>query len=322
MRHTRAVKSLLAHYESDSPGTRTNLARMLMHGRLAGTGKLVILPVDQGFEHGPDRSFAMNTSAYDPHFLFKLAVEAGVSAFAAPLGLLETGAQSFCGQVPLILKINSGNSLYPKSCPSDQAVTGSIQDALRLGCVGIGFTVYGGSESSYSMLETLRDLIAEAKSYGLFTVVWSYPRGPELSKDAETAVDVVAYGAHMAALMGAHVIKVKLPSAHLGQATSASIFNAHDVTLATLAQRVQHIVQSCFSGRRMVVFSGGETKTTQGVLDDALAIVKGGGHGSIIGRNCFQRPYAEAMQLISDLCSIYRSNSSKPSATTEKNHEN
>src|SRR5271156_2157068 len=127
---TQTVRDILSHYESDNPGTKANLARILMAGRLGGTGKLVILPVDQGFEHGPARSFAANPPAYDPHYHFALAIEAGLSAYAAPLGMIEAGAATFAGQIPLILKVNSSNSLSTLKNDPSQAVTASVRDAL------------------------------------------------------------------------------------------------------------------------------------------------------------------------------------------------
>ena len=209
MKITRTVKKILDNYESDCPGTKANLARILMHGRLGGSGKMVILPVDQGFEHGPDRSFAPNPDAYDPHYHYQLAIDAGLNAYAAPLGPLEAGADTFAGAIPTILKLNSANSL---STNKDQAVTASVNDALRLGCSAIGFTIYPGSEDQYEMMEEIRDLAEEAKSVGLAVVMWSYPRGGKLDKAGETALDVCAYAAHMAALLGAHIIKVKPPT--------------------------------------------------------------------------------------------------------------
>src|SRR5690625_4483490 len=113
MRIHRRIHRILSNYESDTPGTKANLARILTHGRLANTGKVVILPVDQGFEHGPARSFAPNPDGYDPHYHYQLAIDAGLNAFAAPLGLLEAGADTFAGQIPTILKVNSANSLIP-----------------------------------------------------------------------------------------------------------------------------------------------------------------------------------------------------------------
>src|ERR1044071_10286250 len=135
------VREILSWYASDNPGTRPNLARILNHGRLGGTGKLVILPVDQGFEHGPGRSFAPNPAGYDPLYHFQLAIDAGLSAYASLLGFLEAGAAEFAGQVPLILKLNSHDLLHPEPEPLT-AQTSSVRDALRLGCVAIGYTIY------------------------------------------------------------------------------------------------------------------------------------------------------------------------------------
>jgi class I fructose-bisphosphate aldolase len=297
------VKAILDKYESDNPGTKANLARILMQGRLGGTGKLVILPVDQGFEHGPARSFAVNPPAYDPHYHFKLAIDAGLSAYASPLGMLEAGAATFAGQIPTILKANSANSLARMK---DQAVTASVADALRLGCSAIGFTIYPGSDDQFGMMEEIRDLGREAKSKGLAVVIWSYPRGGDLTKEGETALDICAYAAHMAALLGAHIIKVKLPTAHLELAAAKKVYEAQKIDLSSAAARVRHVVQSCFNGRRIVVFSGGEASTIDSVFDAARAIRDGGGNGSIIGRNTFQRPREDAIKMLDTLIQIYQ----------------
>jgi fructose-bisphosphate aldolase, class I len=297
---TPTVKAILGHYESDNPGTKANLARMLMQGRLGGTGKMVILPVDQGFEHGPARSFAPNPAAYDPHYHFELAIEAGLNAYAAPLGMIEAGASTFAGQIPTILKVNSSNSL---AVTKDQAVTGTVSDALRLGCAAIGFTIYPGSEYAFDQMEELRELAEEAKAAGLAVVVWSYPRGPELNKAAETAVDICAYAAHMAALLGAHIIKVKPPTAEIGLAAAKKSYEGIDTS--TLPKRVSHVVQSCFNGKRIVVFSGGEAKGLDGLYEEVRGLYQGGANGSIIGRNTFQRPKAEALAMLDNIINIY-----------------
>jgi class I fructose-bisphosphate aldolase len=302
---TPKVQEILSWYESDSPGTKANLARILMHGRLAGTGKMVILPVDQGFEHGPARSFAPNPAAYDPHYHYQLAIDAGLNAYAAPLGMLETGAAKFAGALPLILKVNSANSLSRLKEDATQAVTAGVKDALRLGCAAIGYTIYPGSDRAYDMLESLRDLTAEAKAHGLAVVVWSYPRGGKLSKDGETAVDICAYAAHMAALMGADIIKVKPPSDHLELSEAKKVYEAEDIDISTLAARVRHVMQTTFNGKRLVVFSGGEAKDTEGVLEDVRGIAQGGGSGSIVGRNAFRRPKADALALLDEVVKIY-----------------
>lgn len=306
MRVTQKVKKILSHYESDTPATKANLARILCTGRLAGTGKMVILPVDQGFEHGPVRSFAMNEEAYDPHYHYKLAVDSGCNAYAAPLGSLEAGAETFVGQIPTILKMNSANSLSSGNFDPHQAVTASVGDAVRLGCAAIGFTIYAGSDAMYDQYEQIREMSEEAKAYGIATVIWGYPRGGNISKDGETAIDVVAYTAHMACLLGAHIVKVKLPSAHIEQEEAAKIYKAQNIDVSTMEARVRHVVQSCFNGRRLVVFSGGGKKGEDGVYDDARAIHKGGGNGSIIGRNSFQRPRAEGIDMLHKIMDIYQ----------------
>ncbi len=303
MKITQRVRRILANYESDTPGTKANLARILMHGRLGGSGRLVILPVDQGFEHGPARSFAPNPPAYDPHYHYQLAVDAGLSAYAAPLGMLEAGASTFAGAVPTILKLNSSNS---HAVTKDQAVTGSVGDALRLGCAAIGFTIYPASEEQFEMMEELRELAEEAKAVGLAVVVWSYPRGGELSKEGETAVDVCAYAAQIAAQLGAHLIKVKPPTDHIEQAEARKVYEAQGIDISTLSARVAHVVQSAFNGRRLVVFSGGSAKGIEGLLDEIRQIRDGGGTGSIIGRNTFQRPREEALAMLDTIIRIYQ----------------
>lgn len=303
MHVTHQVKKILSYYESDNPGTKANLAKMLMHGKLAGTGKLVILPVDQGFEHGPARSFAPNKDAYCPHYHFQLAIDAGLSAYAAPLGMIEAGADSFAGAIPTILKVNSSNSLST-SVPN-QAITSSVKDALRLGCSAIGFTIYPGSDEAFSMMEEIRQMSEEAKSYGLAVVIWSYPRGGSLSKAGETAIDVTAYAAHMAALLGAHIIKVKLPTDYIEQDEARKVYHANKIEIDTLSKRVAHVKEVLFNGRRIVVFSGGASKDNEGLLSEVQAIAAGGGNGSIIGRNSFQRSREEALKLLGDIVDIY-----------------
>jgi len=304
MQLTPKVKEILSWYEGDNPGVKSNLARLLMHGRLGGTGKLVILPVDQGFEHGPARSFAANPPAYNPHYLYELALEAGLSGYAAPLGLLQQGADSYAGQLPTILKLNSANSL--SATIPDQAITGSVKDALRLGCVGVGFTIYPGSDAQYEMMEELREIIREAKDHGLIAVVWSYPRGGKVSKDGETALDIAGYAAHMAALMGANVIKVKPPKETIDLDAAKKVYESEDIDRSTMAARVRHVMQCAFAGKRLVVFSGGDAKDTEGLLNEIRQIRDGGGSGSIIGRNSFRRPKHEALALLDEVIRIYQ----------------
>jgi class I fructose-bisphosphate aldolase len=299
------VKQILSWYPSDNPGTLTNLARMLNHGTLAGTGRMVILPVDQGFEHGPHRSFAPNPPAYEPDYHFQLAIEAGCNAYAAPLGFLEAGAAKFAGQIPLILKLNNSDTLAKMAEPIP-AVTGSVKDAVRLGCCAVGYTIYPGSGARNTMYEELREIIAEAKAAGLAAVVWSYPRGGGISKEGETAVDVVAYAAQIAAQLGAHMIKVKPPKEHVEQPEAKKVYEKYNVPLKTLPDRVRHVVQSAFNGHRIVIFSGGEAKDASAIIEEIKGIRDGGAFGSIIGRNSFQRPKDEALKLLRDVMNLYK----------------
>jgi class I fructose-bisphosphate aldolase len=306
MKITRKVKTILDNYGSDSPGVKANLARMLMQGRLGGSGKMVILPVDQGFEHGPARSFAVNPDAYDPLYHFQIAIDAGLSAYAAPLGMIEAGADKFAGQIPTILKLNSSNSLARGGDAPSQAITGSVAEAVRLGCSGVGFTIYPGSDAAFDMIGQFQEMAAEAKALGLAVVLWSYPRGGGLSKPGETALDVAAYAAHMAALVGAHIIKVKPPTEHLEQDAAKAVYEKTGVPRAILAERVRHIMQSSFAGRRIVIFSGGAAQDRDGLLEEIRGLRDGGANGSIIGRNTFQRPRQEALALLSEIIGIYK----------------
>jgi class I fructose-bisphosphate aldolase len=299
-----AVTRILDGYRSDNPGTRANLYRLLMTGRLAGTGKLVVLPVDQGFEHGPARSFAVNPAGYDPFYHADLAVAAGCNAYAAPYGFIQQVAHDYAGVLPLILKVNNHDTLVSEKDPMP-AQTSSVEDALRLGCVGIGFTIYPGSFEWRNMYEQLRELAEEARYVGLAVIVWSYPRGTSLSKEGETAVDVGAYAAQIAAQVGAHVIKVKLPAAHIEQDAARKVYESENIPIETQADRVRHVVQSAFNGKRIVIFSGGSKQADEKVFDEVRAIRDGGGFGSIIGRNSFQRPRDEAIKFLHTIMDIY-----------------
>ena len=301
---TDRVKQILSWYGSENPGVKANLVRMLNHGTLAGTGKMVILPVDQGFEHGALRSFQPNPDAYDPDYHVQLAIDSGCNAYAAPLGFIEAVADKFAGQIPLILKVNNSDTLA-KVDPCS-ALTSSVKDAQRLGCGAIGFTIYPGSSLRNTMYEELRELILEAKDAGIASVVWAYPRGAGLSKEGETAVDVAAYAAQISAQLGAHVIKIKPPTAHVEQAEAKKVIEKYNVPIKTLADRVRHCIQSAFNGKRIVIFSGGENRDTAGLLEDVKGLADGGAFGSIMGRNAFQRPRAEGMKLLHDVMDIFK----------------
>ena len=294
---TPRVREILSWYGSDNPGVLNNLSKLLNHGRLRGTGKLVILPVDQGFEHGPARSFAQNPDGYDPDYHVQLAIESGCNAYAAPLGFIEAVSRNYAGEIPLILKINNSDTLYSNKSPIS-AVTSCVDDALRLGCVGIGFTIYPGSQMRKDMYEEFQAAAHAAKKAGLVVVLWSYPRGEQLSKEGETAIDVISYGAHVAAQLGAHIIKVKPPTAHIEQESARKVYQAQGIKVTQMSDRARHVVQSCFNGKRIVIFSGGEAKGTSELLQEVKDLAQGGAFGSIMGRNAFQRPKAEAITLL------------------------
>lgn len=301
---TPRVREILSWYGSDNVGVLTNLARMLNSGKLAGTGKLVILPVDQGFEHGPARSFAKNPDGYDPSYHFELAIESGCNAYAAPLGALEACARDYAGEIPLILKINNSDVLYGSKSPIS-ALTSSVDDALRLGCSGIGFTIYPGSSHRKQMYEEIAMASREAKKAGLAVVIWAYARGEQISKEGETGIDVIAYSAHIAAQLGAHIIKVKPPTAHIEQAEAKKVYEAQGIKINTMADRIRHVVQSSYNGKRIVIFSGGEAKATADLLEEVKQLAQGGAFGSIMGRNAFQRPKKEAIELLQSVMSAF-----------------
>ena len=309
-----AIRRILDCYEGESAATRRNLVRLLSHGRLGGSGRLLILPVDQGVEHGPARSFAINPAAYDPHYHFQLAIDAGFSAFAAPLGILSAGTDTFAGQIPTILKLNAANSL---AVAHDQAVVAGVDDAVRLDCAAVGFTLYPGSDAFVDQAEELRLVARDARAAGLPLLVWSYPRGGMLSKTGETALDVVAYAAHLAVEMGAHIVKVKLPSEHIEQEAARDVYAGGN--WSDPAVRVRHVVEAAFAGRRLVLFSGGASRDTQSLLGDARAIREGGGSGSIVGRNSFQRPRADALAMLGEIVRIYAAANSTRSTPATRN---
>ena len=305
MKNSEKVNQILSWYQHENNNVQKNIERLLNSGYLGGTGKLVILPVDQGFEHGPSKSFAPNPEAYDPDYHFNFAIEAGCNAYAAPLGFLEHGAKRFSEKLPLILKLNNSDSLFGGD--PTQIMTSSVDDAVRLGCVAVGFSIYPGSDSSPKMYEELRKITFEAKSKGLAVVVWSYPRGGKLRKEDETAIDVISYAAHIAAQMGADIIKIKPPSDHISKDDISELYMKNDIKIKTLSDRISHCIKSAFNGKRIVIFSGGPAKGKAEILDEIQAIANGGGFGSIVGRNSFQRPFDEGLSLMREIMDIYKS---------------
>ena len=304
MKQLNKIEEILGAYENLNSGVKNNLAKILMHGKLGGTGRLLILPVDQGHEHGPDKSFLTNPDAYDPLYHYDLAVEAGLSAYAAPFGFLEAGSQTYSHKIPTILKMNSSNSL---SSQKNQSINSNIKEALKLGCCAVGFTIYPGSDYQYEMIEEFKEISYKASELGLVSVLWSYPRGNDISKEEETSLDIISYAAHIAAQLGAHIIKVKPPSDHIKDSSLRKKYVDQKINLASLASRISHVKKCAFNGKRLVVFSGGNAKDEKSMLEEINQIKEGGGNGSIIGRNTFQRPRQEAIEMLQEIINIYSS---------------
>lgn len=301
---TKIVQNILKNYGGDNPGVLSNLARMLNQGTLAGTGKMLIFPVDQGFEHGPAASFSKNPSAYDPSYHFQLSIEAGCNAYAAPFGFLDVAAREFAGEIPLILKINNSDSLYNDPQNPLPAITSGVEEALRLGCSAIGLTIYPGSGERVSMYESAIHLGREAREVGLPLVIWAYPRGGSLSKKGETALDIVAYSAQIACQLGAHIVKLKPPANFFEK--QEKLYKEAKIPSESLSDRVRHVLQSAFDGKRIVIFSGGPTKEKKELIENIQQLAHGGAFGSIVGRNIFQRPKTEALQLLKQIMDIYK----------------
>ena len=299
------IQKIINHYSSDIPAVRQNLYKILTHGALRHTGKIVMYSIDQGFEIGPDQVFGEFPHGFDPFFHFKLACGGRLNALAAPLGILEASVDQFLGKIPLVLKLNSNNNMMPQdSAKRYQAITASVDDAVRLGCTGIGFTIYPGSEDSYSMYEEVAEIAKEAKSKGLVVIIWSYPKSPDMQKIDEICIDLTGYAIHIASLLGAHIIKAKLPSDKIWNKNLIKQFQHVDLT--SLENRIRHVLRCAFAKKRIVLFSGGEKTSDEDFLSSIHAIQNSGGFGSVIGRNFFQRSFADGLSLIENVVNIYK----------------
>ena len=289
------IVKILSNYHGNQAFI-TNMTRILMSGSLSGTGKMLILPVDQGFEHGPDASFANNPDAYDPMYHYNMAVEGGFNAYAAPIGMLESCAQH-SHKMPMILKINSSSKLFPGE--PVQAITSTVSDACRLGCVGVGMTIYPGSSRFKEIIESLVPIISKAKRKGLVVVIWAYPRGAGLNGESETSEAIISYSAHLACLLGADIVKVKPPTINSNGGVIGDDSQA-------LLKAVQNIKRSCFNGNRLLLLSGGKMTSDSELFAQIKTIADAGADGSIVGRNIFQRDKKSALSLAQDLINCYK----------------
>jgi len=301
------VSEIMSWYPALTSTQKHNLLRFINYGRIGGTGKFVLLPVDQGFEHGPGRSFQPNPVGYDPTYHPNLAIDSGCNGYAAPLGQIEAAADIIAkAELPTILKVNSHDLMMPDDDDPNPTITSWVDDAARLNCAAVGFTIYPGSIHSGVMYDQVRELAADARIAGLVVVVWAYPRGSGLpSKDVENAVDIVCYGVHIAAQLGAHIIKCKPTKAVIGLPDHVKRGTYKDVPIETLADRTKVVVQSAFNGKRIVINSGGEAKGDDEILNEVKQLAAGNSFGSIVGRNSFQRPKDEAIPLLHQIQDIY-----------------
>jgi class I fructose-bisphosphate aldolase len=287
-------KSLL---ETLAPGKRARLHRMLFEFG-PGQGTLLLLPIDQGIEHGP-RDFFPNPDSKNPDYQFRLAVEAGYSAIACQIGLATKYFPDYAGRVPLILKVN-GKTDVP---PSDRALStcnATPEDAARLGADAVGYTLYVGSPRQDEDLVQLREVRQECDRYGLPLIVWAYPRGEDIErKGGQNSFYAIDYAARMAMEMGADVVKLNFPKISDKDKDSPAPYNEMDVEPE---EAVRQIVES--AGRSLVVLSGGSRADDEQVLGQTRSIMEAGGSGVIYGRNVWQREWSEALEIIAQIKEI------------------
>lgn len=281
------------------PGKRTRLKRLLYdHG--PGGGTLLVLPIDQGLEHGPV-DFFENPAALDPDYQYRLARDGRFSAIALHIGLAEKYFAPYAGEVPLILKLN-GKTSIPPDTEAFSALTGTVEDAVRLGADAIGYTVYVGSPAQARDFAQFQQVRADADRLGMPVIVWAYPRGEAVSKKGgKESLYAIDYAARVALELGADVVKVNYPVASDKDAQSPPPYN----TLALSPEAAFHkVVQS--AGRALVLVSGGEKVDDAALLTKVRASMHAGATGIIFGRNLWQRPHDQALALTRELHAIFR----------------
>jgi class I fructose-bisphosphate aldolase len=285
-----------------SPGKRTRLRRLLFEFG-PGNGTLLLLPIDQGIEHGP-RDFFPNPASKDPEYQFSLAAEAGYSALACQIGLAEKYYPDYAGQVPLILKVN-GKTDIPPSDEAFSTTNASVEDAVRLGADAVGYTMYMGSPRQDEDLHQLQGVREQCDRYGMPLVIWAYPRGSAIDKkggrDSFYAID---YAARMAMEMGADVVKLNMPKLDPEKdKDSPAPYNEMEVSQS---EAIRQCVES--AGRSLVVLSGGSKADDETVLEHTKMIAQAGGSGVIFGRNVWQREKSEALEIIEQIKETLLSN--------------
>ncbi len=272
-------------------GKMVRLHRLLFeHGPANGT--LLLLPIDQGLEHGPV-DFFPNPDSADPEFQFRLAAEGGFSGIAVHIGLAQKYMRKYAGRVPLVLKIN-GKTTIPSDDEAFSPLTASVEDAVRLGADAIGYTLYVGSPMQGEDLAQLAAVREEAERFGMPLIVWSYPRGEAIEeKGGRDALYAIDYAARVACEMGADIVKLNFPK--LETAKSAEQPKPYDSFNPSLREAVEKIVSS--AGRTLVLFSGGSKLGDDDLLDKATMAMESGATGLIFGRNLWQRDLENAMMI-------------------------
>lgn len=295
-------KSLL---ETLSPGKRTRLRRLLFEFG-PGNGTLLLLPIDQGIEHGP-RDFFPNPASKDPDYQFRLAAEAGYSAIACQIGLASKYYPDYAGQVPLLLKVN-GKTDLPPSDEAFSTTNASVEDAVRLGADAVGYTLYVGSPRQDQDLRQLQTVREDCDRYGMPLVIWAYPRGSAVAaKGGQNSFYAIDYAARMAMEMGADVVKLNMPKLDPDNDRNAPApYNEMDVSQE---EAVRQVVES--AGRSLVVLSGGSKIDDDQLLGQTRYIMQAGGSGVIYGRNVWQREWSEALDVIEQIKEIMLSNVSR-----------
>jgi class I fructose-bisphosphate aldolase len=299
------------------PGVLGNLSRLFNTGRLAGTGYLSIFPVDQGIEHSAGASFAMNPAMFDPDTIVKMAVEAGCNGVASTFGVLGTVARKYAHKIPFIAKINHNELLsYPNR--HDQTLFGSVDQAFDMGAVGVGATIYWGSEESRRQLIEVSEAFERAHELGMFTILWCYLRNNNFktsTQDNHLAADLTGQANHLGVTLHADIIKQKLPENNGGYRDPElkKFGKTHDLVYEKLTSDnpidlTRYQVLNCYSGRIGLINSGGASSGDSDLAESVRTAVinkRAGGMGLIAGRKAFQRPFAEGVKLLQAIQDVY-----------------
>jgi fructose-bisphosphate aldolase, class I len=297
-----------------TPQVLRNLQALFGHGRLAGTGYVSILPVDQGIEHSAAASFAPNPKYFDPKNIVELAIEGGCNAVASTFGVLGAVSRHYAHRIPFIVKMNHNELLtYPNKY--DQIMFGSVEQAYDLGAAGVGATIYFGSDEATRQIQEVSEAFAAAHHLGMFTVLWCYLRNPGFKKDGtdyHAAADLTAQANHMGVTIEADIIKQKLPENNGGYPalnfgkTSKLVYD--ELTTDHPIDLTRWQVANCYMGRIGLINSGGESKGASDLADAVRTAVvnkRAGGTGLISGRKAFQRPTNEGVELLNAIQDVY-----------------